>query len=107
MCIAGTWFSNRNFTICIVKIVVVNKDDPIEFEKFVDRVQAQKIHELKIAEDFKEFLGKNVADGEVDLEDTETIVYEYIDNVVTDLDKDRIKQQMSELMVEAQNMEIV
>ena len=43
----------------------------------------------------------------VDLEDTETIVYEYIDNVVTDLDKDRIKQQMSELMVEAQNMEIV
>ena len=57
--------------------------------------------------DFKEFLGKNVADGEVDLEDTETIVYEYIDNVVTDLDKDRIKQQMSELMVEAQNMEIV
>ena len=90
-----------------VKIVVVNKGDPIEFEKFVDRVQAQKIHELKIAEDFKEFLGKNVADGEVDLEDTETIVYEYIDNVVTDLDKDRIKQQMSELMVEAQNMEIV
>ena len=65
------------------------------------------LHELKIAEDFKEFLGKNVADGEVDLEDTETIVYEYIDNVVTDLDKDRIKQQMSELMVEAQNMEIV
>ena len=90
-----------------VKIIVVNKGDPIEFEKFVDRVQAQKIHELKIAEDFKEFLGKNVADGEVDLEDTETIVYEYIDNVVTDLDKDRIKQQMSELMVEAQNMEIV
>ena len=31
-----------------VKIIVVNKGDPIEFEKFVDRVQAQKIHELKI-----------------------------------------------------------
>ena len=106
----STWSNSKDLSYLdnhFVKIIVVNKGDPIEFEKFVDRVQAQKIHELKIAEDFKEFLGKNVADGEVDLEDTETIVYEYIDNVVTDLDKDRIKQQMSELMVEAQNMEIV
>ena len=54
-----------------------------------------------------ESIVEKLENGEVDLEDTETIVYEYIDNVVTDLDKDRIKQQMSELMVEAQNMEIV
>lgn len=90
-----------------VKIIVVNKGDPIEFEKFVDRVQAQKIHELKIAEDFREFLGENVADGEINLDDTETIMFDYIDNVVTDLDKDRIKKDISNLMIEAQNMEIV
>ena len=67
----------------------------------------QKIHELKIAEDFREFLGENVADGEINLDDTETIMFDYIDNVVTDLDKDRIKKDISNLMIEAQNMEIV
>ena len=66
-----------------VKVIVVNKGDPIEFEKYIDRVQAQKIHELKIAEDFKEFMGENVADGEMNIDDTETIVFDYIDNVVT------------------------
>jgi len=89
-----------------VKVIVVNKGDPIEFEKFVDKVQAQKIHELKIAEDFKEFMGDAVSD-KLNVDDTETLVYDYIDNVQTDLDKNRIKQEMSSLMIEAQSMEIV
>ena len=90
-----------------VKVIVTNKGDPYEFERFIDRVQAQKIHELKIAEDFKEFVGSNVDDGSVSVDDTETLVYEYIDNVVTDLDKGRIKKEVSHLMTEAQSMEIV
>ena len=90
-----------------VKVIVVNKGDPIEFEKYIDRVQAQKIHELKIAEDFKEFMGENVADGEMNIDDTETIVFDYIDNVVTEADKEKIKRDMSDLMKEAQSMEIV
>lgn len=90
-----------------VKIVVVNKGDVKEFEKFVDRVQQQKIHELKIAEDFKEFLGANVNDSEISVDDTQTLVYDYINNVNTDLDKGRIKNEISALMVEAQTLEIV
>ena len=57
-------------------------------------------------EDFKEFIGENVTD-ELGVEDTETLVYDYIDNVNTDLDKNRIKQEISALMTEAQQMEIV
>ena len=90
-----------------VKIIVVNKGDPYDFERFVDRVQAQKIHELKIAEDFAEFIGSNVDDDNISVDDTETLVYDYIDNVNTDLDKDRIKREVSHLMKEAQNMEVV
>ena len=90
-----------------VKVIVTNKGDHYEFERFIDRVQSQKIHELKIAEDFKEFLGENVVDDEISLDDTETIVYNYIDAVNTELDKDRIKREISELMIEAQTMEIV
>ena len=71
---------------------MVNKGDPYKFERFVDRVQSQKIHELKIAEDFSEFIETNVSDEEINLDNTETIVYNYIDSVVTDLDKERIKK---------------
>jgi len=90
-----------------VKVIVTNKGDPYEFERFIDRVQAQKIHELKIQEDFKEFIGENVGDEKISLDDTETIVYNYIDAVNTDLDKSRIKREISDLMTEAQSLEIV
>lgn len=90
-----------------VKIIVQNKGNPVEFEKFVDRVQQQKIHELKIAETFEEFLGNNVDDVNISIDDTQTLVYNYIDNVNTDLDKSRIKKEISSLMIEAQTMEIV
>ena len=87
-----------------VKLIVVNKGDPLQFEKFADRIQNQKIHELKIVEDFKEFLGSNVDDEAVSIEDTETLVYDFIDAVDTDLDKSRIKKEISSLMVEAQQL---
>lgn len=90
-----------------VKVIVVNKGIPVEFEKFIDRIQNQKIHELKIVEDFKEFVGSNVNDEGISIEDTETLVYDYIDAVDTDLDKGRIKREISSLMIEAQSMEIV
>ena len=89
-----------------VKVIVTNIGDPYEFERFIDRVQSQKIHELKIAEDFKEFTGENVSDN-VSVDDTETLVYDYVDSVNTDLDKGRIKKEIYYLMKEAQSMQIV
>ena len=89
-----------------VKMIVVNKGNPYDFERFVDRVQSMKIHELKIAEDFKEFSGDAVNDDAVSVEDTETLMYNYIDAVHTDLDKDRIKKEINSLMKEAQSTEI-
>jgi DNA repair exonuclease SbcCD nuclease subunit len=90
-----------------VKIVVINKNDLFTFDRFVDRIQARKIHELKIADNFNEFIGSSVNDDEVELEDTTTLLNTYVDAVDTDLDKDRIKVQMYELMIEAQTMEVV
>lgn len=90
-----------------VKIVVINKSDLYNFDRFVDKVQSRKILELKIAENFEEFIGKNVEDGEISVEDTSELLYTYVDAVDTDLDKDRIKKEMSALMIEAQALEVV
>ena len=89
-----------------VKVIVTNRSDVKKFERYIERIQSQKIHELKIAEDFREFRGENVDGVDINVDDTQTLVYNYIDEVDTDLDKDRIKGFVSELMVEAQSVEI-
>jgi len=89
-----------------VKIVVINKKDLFTFDRFVDRIQNKKIHELKIQENFSEFIGSSVDDDNISLEDTTTLLNSYIDNVETELDKDRIKKEMYDLMIEAQTLEI-
>lgn len=90
-----------------VKVIVVEKKDAFTFDKFIDRVQQRKIYELKIAENFSEFLGENVEDEEVSVEDTGELLESYIDAVDTDLDKDRIKKEMRSLLTRAQSLEII
>lgn len=89
-----------------VKIVVVEKRDTFTFDRFVDRIQQQKIHELKIAENFSEFLGENVEDESVSLEETAEMLDSYIDAIDTDLDKERLKREMRSLHVQAQSLEL-
>lgn len=90
-----------------VKIVVINKSDLFTFDRFVDKIQDRPIHELKIAENFSEFVGENVDDDGVSVEETTDLLDSYVDGVDTDLDKDRIKTSMRSLLVEAQSLEIV
>ena len=97
---------NKNLSKKFVKVVVSEKTDPFTFDRFIDNIQNQDIYELKIAENFNEFMGANVDDEEVNFEDTTEIVDSYIEAVDTDLDKDKIKVQMRELMTEAQALEI-
>jgi len=90
-----------------VKLIVVNKSKPKLFEKFVDRLQMKQIHELKIAENFSEFVGDAVDDDKISVDSTEDLLYTYIDAVDTVLDKDRIKNEVHQLMIEAQTLDIV
>jgi len=85
----------------------VNKTKPAEFEKFLDRVNFQKVHGLQIAENFQDFVGSNVEDSKISVDSTDQLLYTYIDAVDTDLSKDKIKSMVRELMIEAQSLEIV
>ena len=97
---------SRDLTKKFVKVIVVNKTDPFTFDRFIDNIQNQNIYELKIAENFNEFIGANVEDENMNFEDTAEIVDSYIDAVDTDLDKNKIKVEMRQLMTEAQALEI-
>lgn len=89
-----------------VKIIVSEKSDAYLFDKFVDEVNSHNPHELKIAETFDEFMGENVDDESVSVEDTATLLNDYVDAVDTELNKDRIKGIIKTLYTEASNMEI-
>ncbi len=88
-----------------VKVIIINKSDGFVFDQFIDRLQNQNILELKIAENFSEFIGENVNDDNLRVEDTAQLVNDYIDGVDTDLDKEKIKVQMRDLYTEAQSLE--
>ena len=89
-----------------VKIVVINRKNQFTFDRFVDRIQNRTIHDLKIQETFDEFIGSNVGDDEISLEDTTELLNSYIDGVETELSKERIKKDVYNLMTEAQSLEI-
>ena len=89
-----------------VKVVVINKTDAFTFDRFLDRIQQQRIHDLKIQENLNEFLGENVADSGLEVEDTSELLAAYVDNVETILDKDRLKNELINLMTEAETFEI-
>ena len=97
---------NKNLSKKFVKVVVAEKTDTFTFDRFIDNIQNQDIYELKIAENFNEFMGENVEDDNISFEDTTEVVDTYIEAVDTDLDKNKIKVQMRELMTEAQALEI-
>ena len=90
-----------------VKVVVVNKTDHFMFDRLIDRIQQTDVHELKIAETFDEFIGANVIDESISVEDTTELLDSYVDAVETELDKERMKGLMRSLYVEAQNSEVL
>lgn len=87
-----------------VRIVVVDKANPARFDSFMASLQTAGAHEIKVIEDLSMFKEGEVSE-EVDLEDTMTLMTSYVDSVNTTADKDKIKDYMKTLYVEAINLE--
>jgi DNA repair exonuclease SbcCD nuclease subunit len=82
------------------KIVVVNKTDLYQFDRFMDRVYNIPTADLKIVEDMMD-IDSNIDDDELELEDTTTLISSYIDQIDTELDKEKLKTMMKTLYVGA------
>ena len=86
----------------IVKVIVRKKSDPVEFEKFIDKLYKSNVHELKVVENF-DFGG--IYDEEKfedeECEDTVSILNRYIDEADVSLEKSVIKEILKEIYIEA------
>jgi DNA repair exonuclease SbcCD nuclease subunit len=90
-----------------VKVIVEKKSDFFAFDRFIDRIQQRPIYELKIAESFTEYLGDNVEDDEIELDDTQVLLDSYVEAVDTEADKEKLKTLLRGLYVEAQTAEVI
>jgi DNA repair exonuclease SbcCD nuclease subunit len=88
-----------------VKLIVANKTNFSEFDALVDRLYQVNPLELKIIEDFSEFESEAIDEENLNLEDTMTLLGEYVDSIETDADKERLKTLLKTLYVEAQDYE--
>lgn len=91
----------------IVKVVVLNKTDYYKFDKFVHKLYTLGCHDIKIVEDLSEFDNGELQDESINLEDTLSVLSNYIDSVETDVDKEAVKTYMRGLYTEAINLEVV
>lgn len=101
-CIADNFDFNSIRNSC-VKLIVSKKTDYVKFDNFVDTLYQQDLTELKILEDLSEFEDEAIGE-EVDLDDTMTLLKEYVDGVQTELDKEVLKNLLQSLYVEAQDL---
>jgi hypothetical protein len=94
-------FDTREYENKIVKLIVRKKTDLKKFEKFVDKLYASGVAELKIVENF-DFGGWYDSDAvEYESEDTMSILNRYIEEADITLDKSKVQKMMQEVYQEA------
>ena len=91
-----------------VKVFVENRDDYYAFDKFLDRLYNDiSVHDLKVIEDFSDLSVDFVSDDIVkESQDTLSLLDRYVDDIPTDLDKERIKTKLKSLYIEAGDIEL-
>ena len=91
------------FNNTFVKVFVTNKTDEDMFNKVLDGLHNNiNAHEIMVIEDLNTDLGASVREDILEqVEDTLTFLGNYIDQADTELDKQKLKQHIKEIYVEA------
>ena len=94
-------FDTREFENKIVKLIVREKSDTKQFEKFIDKLYNSNVAELKVVENF-EFNNLFTHDTEeFESEDTLSILNSYIEEADVTLDKTVVQKVIQEVYQEA------
>ena len=92
-------FNTTEYDSKIVKVIVRKKSDNKQFEKFIDKLYASNVAELKIVENFEV---KDSEEFEVfESEDTLSILNRYVTDAEINLDKSIVQKLLQEVYQEA------
>lgn len=91
---------------CIVKLIVQNKSNLYWFDKFVEQLESENLHELQIVEDHLNLSLEDDADIVNEAESTLDIFKKYIETFeVRNLNKQKLEYKIVELYNEALTLE--
>ena len=85
-----------------VRVYVVKRTDMKKYDKFITGLQSHNPYELKVVEDVIPV--DSTVDDNVDIQDTLHLIQNYVENMDTDLDKERIQKMLKKLYMEAQSV---
>jgi hypothetical protein len=89
-----------------VKVIVQNKTNPYLFDVILDNLYKANPANISIVEDNKNMDQQSEEEIISEAEDTLTSLYKYVDNMKTNVDKNRLNQLFADLYTEAQNVEL-
>ena len=92
-------FDASEYESKIVKVIVRKKSDTKQFEKFIDKLYAANVSELKVIENFE--IQESESFEAFDSEDTMSILNRYIEEAEVNLDKSTIQKLLQEVYQEA------
>lgn len=88
------------FKDCYIKVIVENKNFPVRFENFINRLNAIGVHDVKIIEDHAPISSEDMSIE--DCEDTLTILTKYIDDLTNiPINKDELKSDIKSIYSES------
>ena len=98
-------FDTTEYTDKIVKVIVRKNTNPVQFEKFIDKLYQSNVADLKVVEnfDYNGFDSEKFEEG-CESEDTISILDRYIEEFDTELDKSIIQNLVKEIYQEACEM---
>jgi hypothetical protein len=89
----------------IVKVVVKNKDNPICFDRYIERLEKAGVADLQVVDDHLNLDLEGDEDIVNEAEDTITILKKYIEQVDVQVDRTRLNRLMQQLYEEALSLE--
>jgi DNA repair exonuclease SbcCD nuclease subunit len=92
-------FDTREYENKIVRVIVRKKSDTKKFEKFIDKLYASNIAELKVVENFE--IQESEDFEAFESEDTISILNRYVEESEVNLDKSIIQKLLQEIYQEA------
>ena len=84
-----------------LKVIIKNKTNPYLFDMFIDRLEKVNPADMQIVEDH---LNLGLVDDEEivdEAEDTLTIFRKYVNNMTTDINKEKLNKTISDVYAEA------
>lgn len=99
-------FNYNDYQDTYVKVIVQNKTNPYLFDVILDNLYKANPANISIVEDNKNMDQQSEEEIISEAEDTLTSLYKYVDNMKTNVDKNRLNQLFADLYTEAQNVEL-